>query len=78
MKPHWRCQGGADTYLYLFDWDTLVDGGHRIRWGLDLTWIAFAKTGNPNNTTIPDWPAYDKEARSVMVFDIESKVVNDF
>jgi len=34
-------------------------------------WIAFAKTGNPG------WPAYNPTDRPTMVFDVESKVVND-
>ncbi len=100
-------QGGADTYLYLFDWDTPVDGGkwrspHALEIGFvfdnvansesmsgageeqqtiaDImaeTWIAFAKTGNPNNALIPDWPAYNVNTRPVMVFDVESEVVSD-
>jgi para-nitrobenzyl esterase len=37
-------------------------------------WINFAKTGNPNHRNLPDWPAYDSEARATMVFDSECKV----
>ena len=100
-------QGAAPAYLYLFDWDTPVDGGkwrspHALEIGfvfdnvansesmsgigeeqqrvadvLSETWIAFAKTGDPNNALIPHWPAYDTEARPVMVFDVEPKIVND-
>jgi para-nitrobenzyl esterase len=40
-------------------------------------WAAFARTGNPANRLIPDWPAYTKSSRSVMIFDVESKVVNN-
>ncbi|HXS94992.1 MAG TPA: carboxylesterase/lipase family protein [Candidatus Limnocylindrales bacterium] len=40
-------------------------------------YIAFAKTGNPNNSKIPHWPAYDLTNRATMVFDKVSKVVND-
>ncbi len=35
-------------------------------------WIKFARTGNPG------WPAYDTTKRASMVFDVQSKVVNDF
>ena len=100
-------QGGAPAYLYLFDWDTPVDGGrwrspHALEIGFvfdnvansesmsgvgeeqqrlaDImadTWIAFARTGDPNNGAIPEWPAYDLETRPVMVFDLTPEVVND-
>jgi para-nitrobenzyl esterase len=40
-------------------------------------WIAFATTGDPNNAAIPAWPAYDARRRATMVFDAESRVVND-
>jgi para-nitrobenzyl esterase len=41
------------------------------------TWIAFARTGNPNNPKIPRWPAYDLTARPVMVLDASPELVND-
>jgi para-nitrobenzyl esterase len=40
-------------------------------------WIAFAKTGNPNTPKLPRWTAYNATERPTMVFDNESKVVND-
>jgi para-nitrobenzyl esterase len=40
-------------------------------------WIAFARTGDPNTTGLPKWPAYDAERRATMVFDTESRVVED-
>ena len=42
------------------------------------TWIAFARTGNPNNPAIPHWPAYTTAERATMVFDTQSKAVNHF
>jgi hypothetical protein len=41
---------------------------------LASTWIAFAKTGNPNNDQIPQWPAYDTKDRKTMVFDTDLRV----
>jgi para-nitrobenzyl esterase len=41
------------------------------------TWIAFARTGNPNNPRVPEWPAYGLENRPVMVLDESPEVVND-
>lgn len=39
------------------------------------TWIAFARTGNPNHDGIPDWPPYDVEKRATMLIGSEFKVV---
>jgi para-nitrobenzyl esterase len=41
------------------------------------TWIAFAKTGDPNNPAIPKWSAYDAASRSTMIFDHETRTEND-
>ncbi|HVW20590.1 MAG TPA: carboxylesterase/lipase family protein [Opitutaceae bacterium] len=41
------------------------------------TYLAFARTGNPNNPRIPPWPAYDLRRRATMVFNLESRVVDD-
>ena len=41
------------------------------------TWIAFAKTGNPNQPKMPRWPAFNASDRPTMVFNTESRVVND-
>ncbi|HEV3041751.1 MAG TPA: carboxylesterase/lipase family protein [Candidatus Angelobacter sp.] len=40
-------------------------------------WIAFAKTGDPNNPAIPKWPAYDAASRATMIFDHDTRVEND-
>jgi para-nitrobenzyl esterase len=40
-------------------------------------WIHFARTGNPNHSGLPNWPAYTPQDRSTMVFDTECKMVND-
>jgi para-nitrobenzyl esterase len=41
------------------------------------TWIAFARTGNPNNPKMPHWHEFNAKKRATMVIDNESKVVND-
>jgi para-nitrobenzyl esterase len=41
------------------------------------TFIAFAKTGNPNNKTIPSWTPYSMEKRETMVFDLPPHLEND-
>ncbi len=44
---------------------------------LASAWVAFAKTGDPNNPQIPRWPAYDVSTRATMVFDTDTRVEND-
>jgi para-nitrobenzyl esterase len=45
---------------------------------LSAAWVAFATTGDPNNSLMPHWPAYDARRRATMVFDNEMKVVDDY
>jgi para-nitrobenzyl esterase len=44
---------------------------------LSSVWLAFAKTGDPNNKAIPHWPAYNPEQRPTMLFDLKTRVEND-
>ncbi len=44
---------------------------------VSATWISFARTGNPNNPRIPNWPAFDAQRRAVMVIDDEWRAVDD-
>jgi para-nitrobenzyl esterase len=41
------------------------------------TWVTMAKNANPNNSKIPNWPAYDATTRATMIFDKEVRVEND-
>ena len=41
------------------------------------TWLAFARTGNPNHPGLPTWTAYNLDARPTMSFDIPTRLVND-
>lgn len=45
---------------------------------LAATWIAFAKTGNPANPLIPEWPPYTADKRATMIFDKSMRVVPDY
>ena len=100
-------QGKAPAYMYLFTWETPVEGGRRhsphtielpfvfdnpqeqpdeVGNGPDLqplaekvsgAWTAFARTGNPNTSLTPKWPAYNADQRATMIINDEWKVVND-
>ncbi len=41
------------------------------------TFIAFARTGNPNNVHVPQWPAYDLNKRATMIFDLPPHIEDD-
>jgi para-nitrobenzyl esterase len=41
------------------------------------TYIAFARSGDPNNGKIPHWPPYDLARRSTLVFDKKPMVIDD-
>jgi para-nitrobenzyl esterase len=40
-------------------------------------WVSMAKTANPNNSKIPNWPGYDAKNRATMIFDREIRLEND-
>ena len=39
--------------------------------------LAFAKTGDPNNSTIPHWPRFDISQRATLVFDRHTRTEQD-
>jgi para-nitrobenzyl esterase len=50
---------------------------HTLVEAMQDSWIAFAKTGNPNHPGLPSWPQYDSDRRATMIFNQECKVVDD-
>jgi para-nitrobenzyl esterase len=44
---------------------------------LASTWIAFARTGDPNNPQIPHWPPFETTERTTMVFDRNTRTERD-
>lgn len=39
--------------------------------------IAFARTGDPNHRGLPRWTPYELERRATMIFDVETRMVDD-
>ena len=85
-------QHAASVFMYIFAWPSPVLGG-RLKaahvvdgTGPDLqpladrvsrSWVAFARSGNPNHAGLPHWSAYDVDTRATMTFNNDCKVVND-
>ena len=44
---------------------------------MSAAWAAFARTGDPNHSGLPSWPAYDTTQRATMIFDTECEVVDN-
>jgi para-nitrobenzyl esterase len=44
---------------------------------MSTAWVSFARTGNPNHSGMPHWPAYTADTRAAMFFDAPSEVRND-
>jgi para-nitrobenzyl esterase len=42
------------------------------------TWLAFAKNGDPNNARIPHWPAYSLKGRPTLLFNLKSRVADNY
>jgi para-nitrobenzyl esterase len=45
---------------------------------LMTAFVAFARTGNPNNARMPEWKPYDPTTRATMTIDVKCQAVNDF
>jgi para-nitrobenzyl esterase len=41
------------------------------------TLIAFGRTGDPNHSSLPKWPAYDLAQRATMIWNIPPRLVED-
>lgn len=59
--------------------EEMTGGGkeaHALADKMSRAWIAFARTGNPNHSGLPTWPAYTAENGATMLFDNVNKVKN--
>ncbi len=67
--------------LYNVDIAASMTGAGQERYALahkmSAAYAAFARTGNPNHTDLPNWPAYNLTQRPTMILNNDCKVVND-
>jgi len=66
--------------LDLPDWNLFSDTSEEAKKFSEKimdSWIAFARTGNPSHSGIPEWPIYNMEKRSTMLLGKEIKIVDD-
>jgi len=76
-KKYGASHGNELAYLW-YTKKMIALGGERARLaaGMHSAWVAFIKTGNPNNALIPQWPVYKNATRQVMIFDKTTRVEN--
>jgi para-nitrobenzyl esterase len=70
-----------------FVFDNTAEGGSGLTGGgprpaklaaqIRASWAAFAETGNPNAGKLPQWRPYDAKTRNTMLFNDESRSVDD-
>ncbi len=80
----WRSPHSLDL-AFVFDnvakSESMVGGGGEPRAlaeQMSAAWLAFARTGNPNNKASPQWAPFRLPDRTTMVFDVKSRTANDF
>ena len=61
-----------DTHYLELNW-----AGKRLTDTMVAYWTNFAKYGNPNSDTIPEWPAYDTKTKRWMILDNEISIEAD-
>jgi len=50
---------------------------HALAAKVSAAWATFARTGNPNTSGLPKWPAYSAASRDTMLFNNTSRVEQD-
>ena len=55
----------------------LTEGDRKLTKRMVSYWANFARTGNPNHSGLPQWPAFDAGKRSTMIFDSTCAVKDD-
>jgi para-nitrobenzyl esterase len=54
-----------------------TDEAARLATVMSESWLAFARSGDPNNAEVPAWAPYDLDRRAVMHFDVPPVAVDD-
>ena len=52
-------------------------GARELAARISATWIAFARSGTPDNSAIPAWPSYTTKERATMILDTACRVAHD-
>lgn len=58
-------------------WTGTSDEAKTLAEKMSTAWINFAKTGNPNDKSLPAWKPYSPENGETMIFDKEPKILNN-
>jgi para-nitrobenzyl esterase len=64
---------GAELFLG----GSVDDGLHDLSGVMQDAWLAFARTGDPNTLSLPEWPAWNAEERPTMRFDRDRELLRD-
>jgi para-nitrobenzyl esterase len=83
VNPELRSPHGADVALVF---DTIgaspaiaaAAGAQAVADQMSAAWAGFARTGSPNTAKIPHWPAYSLRERPNLLFNVKSRVVEDY
>ena len=58
-------------------WTGTSDDAKNLAEKMSSAWINFARTGNPNDKSLPAWKPYTAENGETMIFDKEPKIVHN-
>jgi carboxylesterase type B len=67
-------EGEAEALAVLMHWS----GAHDRARKMSATWAAFARSGKPDNPSIPHWPSYTASDRATLILDRDCRIANDY
>jgi len=83
VNPRLKAYHGLDTELFFDNIgapQTKTGRGPEAQAMADLmseSYLAFARTGNPQTPQLPEWPPYDLKRRATMSFNLPPRVIDD-